>query len=211
MRMEIGTCIYVMLVILQTTCHNYFTALRKGLEQYYSHFIEKGSEFQYRKVTSPKSYSPKDGRAKIQTWVSQIPKLYHELHPTPRETWCVCVCDCVCGLGHASHLSWRKHWLPLQGDRMCFSSFLSIMRRFRQKQQPGPDVVFGPLRTKKSFHLEQETQPGVSLLSRERSKSIQCLSVGLRGSHQQCQGGVYIEAGVGGFGRDLSTNLPCKS
>ena len=90
-----GTCVYVMLIIFQTTCHNYFTALHKGLEQYYSHFIEKGSEFQYRKVTSPKSYSPKDGRAKIQTWVSQTPKLYHELHPTPIETLCVCVCVCV--------------------------------------------------------------------------------------------------------------------
>ena len=94
---------------------------------------------------------------------------------------------------------------------MCFSSFSSIMRRFREKQWPGPDVVFGPLRTKKSFQLEQETQPGVSLLSRERLKSIQCFSVGLRGSHQRCQGGAYIEAGVGGLGRDLGMNLPCKS
>lgn len=74
-----------------------------------------------------------------------------------------------------------------------------------------PRCCLGPLRTKKSFQLEQETQPGVSLLSRERSKSIQCLSVGLRGSHQQCQGGVYVEAGVGGFGRDPSMTLPCKS
>lgn len=31
MRMEMGTCIYVMLAILQTTCHNYFTALHKDL------------------------------------------------------------------------------------------------------------------------------------------------------------------------------------
>lgn len=62
------------------------------------------------------------------------------------------------------------------------------MRRVKEKQQAGPDVVFGPLRTKKSSQLEHE----VSLWGRERLRELLDASEWGSGSHISNGRGVYI-------------------
>lgn len=110
--------------------------------------------------TSPESYSPKMADPGFKPEFLRL--LSYATNFLPTKAPCTNLV-CVCGLVHVSDLSGRKCCCH-QRDQMCFSSCLSCHEKIQGEAVARPDVVSGPLRTKKSSQLKQERQAVVSLL-----------------------------------------------